>query len=245
MAFTLVVVVGPRTRAGQAAWALGGSGHVEGVSLGRGRKARCGGPRDAGWARQKPWSQQTLVSPRLWLKGNQMLPAPCLFPWSPACPPPGPPSVPLLPGLSVSALCPSSLSPVCPPGPPSILLIFRLSSQSSRRKLWSQQTLISPRLWPKGNQMLPASGLSLPAAPLLAVPHSESLPLPCGSCGEPPGGASHHHTHLQSMVGAQWPSEASPPAPSPTASSPRCQALLLSCFLLLSSASRPHLTHCG
>lgn len=164
MAFTLVVVVGPGTRAGQAAWALGGSGHVEGVSLGRGRKARCGGPRDAGWARQKPWSQQTLVSPRLWLKGNQML---------------------------------------------------------------------------------PASGLSLPAAPLLAVPHSESLPLPCGSCGEPPGGASHHHTHLQSMVGAQWPSEASPPAPSPTASSPRCQALLLSCFLLLSSASRPHLTHCG
>ena len=69
MAFTLVVVVGPGTRAGQAAWALGGSGHVEGVSLGRGRKARCGGPRDAGWARQKPWSQQTLVSPRLWLKG--------------------------------------------------------------------------------------------------------------------------------------------------------------------------------
>lgn len=145
MAFTLVVVVGPGTRAGQAAWALGGSGHVEGVSLGRGRKARCGGPRDAGWARQKPWSQQTLVSPRLWLKGNQMLPAPCLFPWSPACPPPGPPSVPLLPGLSVSALRLSSRSPsvlpalrpssrpsVRPPSPcPSVLPVPCLSSWSS------------------------------------------------------------------------------------------------------------------
>ena len=149
MAFTLVVVVGPGTRAGQAAWALGGSGHVEGVSLGRGRKARCGGPRDAGWARQKPWSQQTLVSPRLWLKGNQMLPAPCLFPWSPACPPPGPPSVPLLPGLSVSALRLSSRSP-------SVLPALRPSSRPSVRP---------PSPCPSVPRSLPGTPLSLPTSP--------------------------------------------------------------------------------
>lgn len=105
--------------------------------------------------------------------------------------PPGPLSVPLAPGrppslpsillalcLSPGPLsvlpapihppCPwlSSLSSVCPPG-------------HSRRKLWGQQTLVSPRLWPKGETRgsQPTVCPSLPP-PLLAVPHSESLPLP-------------------------------------------------------------------
>lgn len=147
-------------------------------------------------AEGKPDASSPLSVPLVPRLSVPLVPRPS--PWSPVCPsqpsvrPHGPPSVLLAPvhpssqspSILPAPAHPSSLSPVSPPGPPSILLVFRLSSGSSRRKLWSQQTLISPRLWPKGNQMLPASGLSLPAAPLLAVPHSESLPLPCGSCGD-------------------------------------------------------------
>ena len=187
-ALMLAVDVGPRTRDGQAASAPGGSGHAGGVSLEKGRKVRCGGPRDAGRARRKPWSQQTLVSPRLWPEGNQMLPVPRPSSRSPICPPA---SI----GPSAPRPCPSSQSSVHPPGPPSVLPVSVSPSQPSRWKLWSQQTLVSPRLWPKGNQMLPVLRLSLPAAPPLSVPHSESLPLPCGSCGDEPPVAHPTTTH--------------------------------------------------
>lgn len=191
-ALTLIMDVGPGTRTGQAAWAPGGSGHAGGVSLEKGKKVRCGGPRDAGRARRKPWSQQTLVSPRLWPEGNQMLPVlrlslPVLRLSSqssvhPPLPvplhPPGPPSV--LPALRLSS---QSSVHSSAPGPPSVLPALRLSSQSpvspsqpSRQKLWSQQMLVSPRLWPKGNQMLPVLCPSLLPLPWLFLIRS---PSPC------------------------------------------------------------------
>ena len=234
-ALMLAMDVGPRTQAGQAAWAPGGSGHVGGVSLEKGRKLRCGGPRDAGRARRKPWSQQTLVSPRLWPEGNQTLPVP-----HPSSRSPIRPSAPR-PCSILPVLCPSSRPSVCtpslslPPSPPDGSCgVSRLWSHpgSGQRETRCSQSSVCPSLPPLPCLFLIWSPSPCPVDPAVMNPHwripPPHIPPEHSRCSVAVRGiALSPVPHCQLAQRSSCPSHLPPQAPAASCSS---------------SASGPHLT---